>query len=466
MKLLEEGTVVKGLCKIKKNILNDENFQLYYTNLNTYAIFAPKEMIDYWTEEFGVENVFNYWENDIYFYVSQKKSLISSLEKGPFPLNKYQLENFAIAFLGIADNVSIEKSLFIEELTLILPNKDLKITMDNETVFGYWLTGGAKLSIEDTNSIEDLVKWIPECGLHEFFKEIGCATILNDTDEDIDDDFEDDFDLYGELNKKNVKKFQRRPMPCEPFKLIGRPDLEKFFNENIVNILKNPEAYKRVGIDSPGGILLYGKPGCGKTFAVERLVEYLGVPVFRISSSNVGSKFIHETGKLIGKTFDDAIKNAPSVVVIDELEAFCSARREGSWDSHIEEVDEFLRKIPEAIEKKVIVIGMTNLIDLVDEALKRRGRFDHLVEVASASLVEIEALLKAKFETLPISNDVDSMEVAKSLENRPLSDVTFILKEAGKFSVIENKTEIDRDCFIKAINMLPKVKKEVVIGFK
>lgn len=460
MKIMEEDTVIKGLCKIKKLILNDDNFQLYYTNLNTFVIFTTKEMVDYWTREFEIENVFNYWDSDIYFYVSHKQSLISSLEKGPFPINRYQLEDFAIAYMGIDHNVSIEKSLFIEELTLILPNKDVDITMDNETVFGYWLTGGSKISIENTNSIEEKVKWLPE-GLHVFFKEIGCLSIIGEVDDD------EDFDLLiKEDNEEKTNKIKRKPMPQEPFRLIGRPSLEKFFNENIVNILKNPQAYKRVGIDSPGGVLLYGKPGCGKTFAVERLVEYLGFPVFRITSANVGSKFIHETGRLIGKTFDDAIKNSPSVVVIDELEAFCSSRKEGSWECHIEEVDEFLRKIPEAIEKNVLVIGMTNLIDLVDEALRRRGRFDHLIEVESASLLEIESLLKAKFETLPIFNDVDSKEIAKSLQNRPLSDVTFILKEAGKFSVLENKNKIDRDCFIKAINMLPKEKKEVVIGFK
>lgn len=167
------------------------------------------------------------------------------------------------------------------------------------------------------------------------------------------------------------------------FNLPGREALEDFFNEHVVDIIFNPERYRTMGIDFPSAIILHGPPGCGKTFAVDRLVEFIGWPSYAIDSNSVGSPYIHETSKKISEVFDKALDNAPSVVVIDEMEAFLTDRRSGSSSGlhHVEEVAEFLRRIPEAISNRVLVIGMTNMIDMIDPAILRRGRFDHVIEV-------------------------------------------------------------------------------------
>src|SRR5690606_34025410 len=138
-------------------------------------------------------------------------------------------------------------------------------------------------------------------------------------------------------------------------------------------------------------------PGCGKTFAVEKLVEHLDWPFFSLDSGSIGSPFIHETGKKIAEPFAQVAKVAPAVVVIDEIDAYLAARDNVAGGQHrVEEVAEFLRGIPKAAEERVLVIGMTNRLDSLDSAIIRRGRFDHILEVGMPSEIEVHALLKAK----------------------------------------------------------------------
>src|SRR3546814_8496259 len=99
--------------------------------------------------------------------------------------------------------------------------------------------------------------------------------------------------------------------PLGEFSLPGRPNLEAFFNEHVIDLIRNEERYKALGITFPGAVLLHGPPGCGKTFAVEKLVEHLDWPFFSIDSGSIGSPFIHKTGKKIAEAFEQAVKVSP-----------------------------------------------------------------------------------------------------------------------------------------------------------
>ena len=126
---------------------------------------------------------------------------------------------------------------------------------------------------------------------------------------------------------------------------------------------------------------------------------------------------------------------------------------------------EFLRRIPEAISKGVLVFAMTNMIDSIDPAILRRGRFDHIIEVKMASAEEIEQLLKTKFAELPVEKEVDIQEISKQLSEHPMSDVAFVIREAGRFAVKNNLELMDKKCFTEALNLLPKKKERNPIGF-
>ena len=243
--------------------------------------------------------------------------------------------------------------------------------------------------------------------------------------------------------------------PKSPFSLPGRKDLETFFREHIIDIVENDERYRALGIDFPSAIALHGPPGCGKTFAVEKLIEYLGWPSFSIDASSVASPYIHETSRKVSEVFAAARKSAPSVLVIDEMEAFLAERDFGSGHHRVEEVAEFLRRIPEAISDHVLIIAMTNRLDMIDEAILRRGRFDHLVEVGPASEVEVRALFDHLLAGLPKDEDIDPGPLAKKLARRPLSDVAFVVREGARLSARAGKDCIGQAELLAALKATP-----------
>ena len=252
-----------------------------------------------------------------------------------------------------------------------------------------------------------------------------------------------------------------RPNQKPPFVLAGRPQLEAFFNEHIVDIVQNMDRYKALGIAFPSAVVLHGPPGCGKTFAVEQLIEYLGWPSFQVDASSVASPYIHETSRKVAEVFDKAIENAPSVLVIDEMEAFLADRATGTGHHRVEEVAEFLRRIPEASKSEVLILAMTNRVDMIDPAILRRGRFDHVLEIGYANEVEVRALMEKLLSILPKSKDLDAVPLAAKLAGRPLSDVAFVIREGARLAARSGKSQLDQESLLAAIASAPARAREV-----
>ena len=237
-------------------------------------------------------------------------------------------------------------------------------------------------------------------------------------------------------------------------------EIASFINEHIVDIIQNRGRYKALGIEFPSAVVLHGPPGCGKTFAVERLVDFLGWACFQIDASSVASPYIHETSKKVAEVFDQAMNNAPSVLVIDEMEAFLADREMGSGHHRVEEVAEFLRRIPEATKNQVLIIGMTNRIEMIDPAILRRGRFDHIIKVDFANAEEILSLLEKLLSSLPKDENVDATIFAKELAGRPLSDVAFVVREGARLAARSGKDKLDQKSLQDALNSAPARERE------
>ncbi len=148
------------------------------------------------------------------------------------------------------------------------------------------------------------------------------------------------------------------------------------------------------------------------------------------------------------------------MLVIDEMEAFLADREIGSGHHRVEEVAEFLRRIPEAVKNEVLIIAMTNRIEMIDPAIQRRGRFDHVIKVDFASEAEIRSLLDKLLSTLPKDADVDPAPVAKQLSGRPLSDVSFVVREGARLAARSGKERLDQECLLSALKSAPARSRE------
>lgn len=368
------------------------------------------------------------------------------------PGTKTEAISFASAMRetrAVDAELSFKNGIYLERFSRILPLYDQATEADDGTILGVWLSGGLNVSVFPLQRFQRIVSWLNEDNLLEVVATAGLISNKDGAQRRV-----------ASGNNANSDA-DAPPAPSPPnaglFKLAGRNVLETFFNEHVVEIVQNRAYYKTMGIESPGAIILEGPPGCGKTFAVEQLVKFLGWPLFSIEASSVASPYIHETSKKVADVFNKAMDQSPSIVVIDEMEAFLADRGFGAGSGHhrVEEMAEFLRRIPEAIQKGVLIIGMTNRLDMIDQAILRRGRFDHVILVDHADEVEIKALLVSMLDDLPRSDDIDIPSLARSLVGRPLSDVSYVIREGARLAARARKSSIDHESLIAALASTP-----------
>lgn len=259
-------------------------------------------------------------------------------------------------------------------------------------------------------------------------------------------------DAAREVEEEAIKR--RQPNPG-PFRLRGRTQLEKFFNEAVVDIVHNSALYAKLGIHFPKGFILEGAPGCGKTFAVERLAEHLRWNVVRIDSDSIGSPFIHGTAKKIQEKFREAAAKAPSIVIIDEMEAFTRNRATlpGNDTHSAEEVDSFLQCLQTATEKRILVAGMTNHIESIDPAILRAGRLGAQIRVGMPSLQEVLDVLDYALERRPHA-EFDLRPHAERLLDHPLSDVAHAVDEAAMCAARSRRERVEEADLTRAIDDL------------
>jgi hypothetical protein len=378
------------------------------------------------------------------------------------PQNKSEALSFAYA-LKVTREIDaitpIHDAIFLEKASRLLPTYSLSARIDDDVIFGAWLTGGVPVSVNSFRRLRTLTSWLGAAHLRDVLVKGGFQVnekIIGPKPTTVSGTPDQSSVATGPVAPA-AADVQQHPLSAKGFSLAGRPELEQFINEHIVDIIENEARYKALGIDFPSAVILHGPPGCGKTFAVERLVDYLGWPSFQIESSSVASPWIHDTSKKIAEVFDKAIQNAPSVLVIDEMEAYLADRQSGAGSSHhrVEEVAEFLRRIPEAIKNHVLIVAMTNRIEMIDPAILRRGRFDHVIKVDMASELEVRSLLEKLVSELPCEQDVDVLVLAKHLTGRPLSDVSFAMREGARLAARAGKDRLDQESLLQAMQATP-----------
>lgn len=229
--------------------------------------------------------------------------------------------------------------------------------------------------------------------------------------------------------------------------IAGMNDLKQLLIAEVINPLRDPEKFKKFKVSIPNGILLYGPPGCGKTFIVRKLAEELGYNFFEVKHSDLATPFIHGSVGNIGKVFETARQNAPAVVFFDEISGLVPDRQNlhDSSSHKEEEVNEFLVQLNDAADNHVLVVGATNYINRIDPAVLRPGRMDKKIYVPPPDLEARKELFKLGLSGRPHEKTIDFEHLAKTTDGYSSADIVEgIVESAARFAANLDKPEIDQ----------------------
>ena len=239
------------------------------------------------------------------------------------------------------------------------------------------------------------------------------------------------------------------------FDNVAGCDEEKAELEELVQFLRNPKKFTDLGARIPKGVLLVGPPGTGKTLLAKAVAGEAGGPFFSISGSDFVEMFVGVGASRVRDLFDQAKKNSPSIVFIDEIDAVGRRRGAGLGGGHDEREQTLNQLLVEmdgfGINESVIIIAATNRADILDPALLRPGRFDRQVYVGRPDVKGREAILRVHSKGKPLAPEVDLKVVAQTTAGFTGADLANLLNEAALLSARDGKKAIDMESLQKAL---------------
>jgi len=244
---------------------------------------------------------------------------------------------------------------------------------------------------------------------------------------------------------------------------------EKEELEEIVDFLKDPKKYVQVGARIPKGVLLEGPPGTGKTLLAKAVAGEAGVPFFTISGSDFVEMFVGVGASRVRDLFQDAKKNAPCIIFIDEIDAVARRRGSGLGGGHDEREQTLNQMLVEmdgfGVNEGIIVMAATNRKDILDPAILRPGRFDRDVIVGRPDVRGREEILKVHARNKPLGDDVDLKQIAQTTAGFTGADLENLLNEAAILAAKQNRMYIQqadiRHAFVK-VGIGPEKKSRIV----
>ena len=245
---------------------------------------------------------------------------------------------------------------------------------------------------------------------------------------------------------KSKAKVSMEGKTKKTFEDVAGADEEKEELEEIVDFLKGPERFRQLGARIPKGVLLVGPPGTGKTLLAKAVAGEAGVPFFSISGSDFVEMFVGVGASRVRDLFDNAKKNAPCIIFIDEIDAVGRHRGAGLGGGHDEREQTLNQLLVEmdgfGANEGVIIIAATNRPDILDPALLRPGRFDRQVVVDAPDVKGREAILKVHSKGKPLASDVDLSVLAKTTVGFSGADLENLMNEAALAAARKNQSEI------------------------
>ena len=241
------------------------------------------------------------------------------------------------------------------------------------------------------------------------------------------------------------------------FKDVAGLEEEKEDLEEVVDFLKNPQKYTKVGARIPKGVILVGPPGTGKTLLAKAVAGEAGVPFFSISGSDFVEMFVGVGASRVRGLFEEGKKNAPCIIFIDEIDAVARKRGTGMGGGHDEREQTLNQLLVEmdgfGVNEGIIVMAATNRVDILDPAILRPGRFDRKVGVGRPDIKGREEILKVHVRKKPLGEDVDLHEIARTTAGFTGADLENLMNEAAILTAKDGRyylTQKDiRQAFVK-----------------
>jgi transitional endoplasmic reticulum ATPase len=227
--------------------------------------------------------------------------------------------------------------------------------------------------------------------------------------------------------------------------IAGMKKLKDQLKNDVIEVIENPEEYKKHNLGLPNGMLLYGPPGCGKTFFAERFAEEAGYNFIKIVSSDIASIYVHGSQEKIGNLFKDAREKAPTILYFDELDAMVPNREKLNNQSQSGEVNEFLSQLDNIGESGVFVIGSTNKPDLIDKAVLRAGRLEKWFYIPPPDLEARKSMFEIYLKDRPLDFGINYSKLAELTENYVSSDIKLLIDEASRKTIRDKAKRISME---------------------
>jgi transitional endoplasmic reticulum ATPase len=243
--------------------------------------------------------------------------------------------------------------------------------------------------------------------------------------------------------------------------VAGMRDLKAIFEEDIILPLKHPETYALYKIPRPNGFLLYGPPGCGKTYIVNKLVEILKFHYIYVKPSDLGSTYIHGTQLKISDLFAEAESRSPTLLFIDELDALIPRRDQNIFQGYKSEVNEFLIQLDKAGNRGILVVGATNIPNDLDEAALRPGRLDKKIFVGPPDMEARAEAFRIGLAERP-AEKINFSWLAEESEFFTFSEIDQVVIDAAR-EAARNHAAISQGILFKHVHkMKPSLNEEKI----
>lgn len=255
--------------------------------------------------------------------------------------------------------------------------------------------------------------------------------------------------LNGEIEVEDIDKAQKVKSDDKPEKKIqskkakgkgfdaiaGMHELKEQLQLDVIDALHNPDEYAKYGVTIPNGMLLYGPPGCGKTFFAKHFAEEVGFNFLLATPSTLKSRYVNATQENIAKMFEEAEKDAPTIIFIDEINELLPHRDSDAHEMAKSAVNEMLAQMDRTGEKGIFIIGATNYPDMIDPAMLRAGRLDKKFYLPPPDFDARKAMFEMYLKKRPLDFGMDYDQLSKLTEHYVSADIEFLVNEASRLAL-------------------------------